>query len=123
MLKSKAEVDELEISLGMDSLKEEATPGIDMENNMMMTAGRFGFEGFNAEKKKEVNYDNCNNLHFLFDYLSSKTQLNYTSFGYFAKILNSIFNKRFDDVHFYIDSIHFFLNIYSDLGFLNVHIK
>lgn len=102
MLKSKAEVDDLENFIGSDSNfhEEIATPEIDMEeNNMMMTAGRFVF-GFNVEKKKEVNYDNCNHLHFLFDYLGFKTQLNYTSCGYFAKILNSIFNKRFDDVIF-----------------------
>ncbi len=71
-----------------------------MEHNMMMTGARFGVGGFNVERKKSINYDNCVNLHFLFDYLDVKNQLNYTSFGYFSKIINSIFNKRFDDVEF-----------------------
>lgn len=83
-------------------LPEEPEENMDMEGAMM--GGMMMGARFNFIEKKKVNYENCNNLHFLFDYIDHSNKLNYTSYGYFTKIINAILNKRFHDVNFLFSS-------------------
>lgn len=50
-------------------------------------------------EKPTYQIENLNLLEFLFSYLKIKTELiNSTSMGYFSKIVNALFNKKFDHV-------------------------
>lgn len=71
----------------------------DMEGNMDMTSKM----NFPTIKKPSYQVENLRLIQLLFSYFEKKTELiNPTSAGYFSKLINSLLNKKFDNVSIFI---------------------
>lgn len=71
----------------------------DMEENMDMTSKM----NFPTIKKPSYQVENLRLIQLLFSYFEKKTELiNPTSAGYFSKLINSLLNKKFDNVSIFI---------------------